>query len=108
MPDDAEARLQSAIEEWLAEELPVIQMHGGTSAVREIDLETGEVVVELGGGCVGCEVADVTSRNIEAGLRRDFPDIDAVTVRVPDANAFGGQGGEGSLMGIDRTEGGRG
>lgn len=108
MPDDAETGLQSAIEEWLADELPVIQMHGGTSAVREIDLATGDVVIELGGGCVGCEVADVTSRNIEAGLRRDFPEIDSVTVRVPDADAFGARSGQGSLMGIDRTEGGRG
>ena len=60
--DDA---LAERVEQWLAREMPIIQMHGGTSSVRRADLETGEVVVELGGGCSGCGVADITTGNIE-------------------------------------------
>ena len=44
--------LAERVELWLTRELPIIQMHGGTSTVREADPETGEVVVELGGGSV--------------------------------------------------------
>lgn len=100
--------LREAVEQWLNRELPIIRMHGGTSAVRAADPDTGEIVVELGGGCSGCAVSDVTSGNIEAGLVRDFPEVSEVTVRVPDDDAFGAVGGGGALMGIDRSEGGRG
>ena len=100
--------LREAVERWLQRELPIIQMHGGTSAVREADPETGEVVVELGGGCAGCEISAITGGNIEAGLLSEFPEITEVSVRVPDDDAFGATGGGGSVMGIDRTEGGRG
>lgn len=108
MTDRSAEELQDAVEEWLQRELPIIRMHGGTSAVREADPETGEVVVELGGGCAGCEVSEVTGGNIEAGLLEDFPEVESVSVRVPDEEAFGSTGGGGSVMGIDRTEGGRG
>lgn len=102
-----DAPLVERVEQWLAHEMPIIQMHGGTSAVREFDEAEGELVVELGGGCSGCGVADVTSDNIEAGLLREFPAVESVTVRVPDPD-MGVVHGGGSIMGIDRTEGGRG
>jgi Fe-S cluster biogenesis protein NfuA len=108
MTERTASELREAVEEWLQRELPIIQMHGGTSAVHEADPETGEVVVELGGGCAGCEVSEVTSGNIEAGLLAEFPEVAEVSVRVPDDDAFGARGGGGSVMGIDRTEGGRG
>lgn len=108
MTDRNADELRDAVEEWLTRELPIIQMHGGTSAVRDADPQAGEVVVELGGGCAGCGVADVTSGNIEAGLLEAFPEIETVTVRVPDEDPFGAAGGDGSTMGIDRTQGGRG
>jgi len=99
--------LAEEVEQWLAREMPIIQMHGGTSAVRKADPEDGEVVVELGGGCSGCGVADITSDNIEAGLLREFPRLSEVTVRVPDPDV-GVVNGGGSIMGVDHTEGGRG
>ncbi|PSP80852.1 hypothetical protein BRC81_01590 [Halobacteriales archaeon QS_1_68_20] len=108
MTERTAEQLREAVESWLQRELPIIRMHGGTSAVREADPETGEVVVELGGGCAGCEISEITSGNIEAGLLEDFPEVEDVSVRVPDDDAFGATGGGGSIMGIDRTEGGRG
>jgi len=41
--------LADRVEKWMVGQMPIIQMHGGTSVVREADAETGEVVVELGG-----------------------------------------------------------
>lgn len=102
-----EAPLAEQVEQWLAREMPIIKMHGGTSAVRKADSDDGEVIVELGGGCSGCGVADITSDNIEAGLLREFPMLSEVTVRVPDPD-MGVQNGGGSIMGVDHTEGGRG
>jgi Fe-S cluster biogenesis protein NfuA len=79
-------------------QMPIIQMHGGTSVVREADPETGEVVVELGGTCSGCGISNITAQNIKADLIRDFPEVGDVTVRVPST-------GE---MGSETVEGGRG
>ncbi|WP_459810422.1 NifU family protein [Halopiger thermotolerans] len=105
---DADGSLKERVETWLSREMPIIQMHGGTSAVRKADPETGEVVIELGGGCKGCSVSDVTTGNIEAELIK-WPEIDEVTVRVPDArDSLGGPEQPESIMGVDRTEGGRG
>ncbi|MFD1644282.1 NifU family protein [Haloarchaeobius litoreus] len=102
--DDA---LAERVEQWLAREMPIIQMHGGTSSVRRADPETGEVVVELGGGCSGCGVADITTGNIESELLQ-WPEVEEVTVRVPESGESLGVEQAESIMGVDRTEGGRG
>ena len=108
MTTDEDVPLKDRVERWLAREMPIIQMHGGTSAVREADSETGEVIIELGGGCSGCSVSDVTTGNIEAALLQ-WPEVTDVTVRVPDPReSLGGPDQAESIMGIDRTEGGRG
>jgi Fe-S cluster biogenesis protein NfuA len=97
---DSGDTLHDRVERWLVAQMPIIQMHGGTSAVREANPATGEVVVELGGTCSGCGISDVTAQNIRADLITSFPDVDNVTVRVPssgdhgDATVEGGRGGE--------------
>lgn len=103
-----ESSLAKEIETWLAKQMPIIQMHGGTSNVRKADPDSGEVIIELGGGCAGCDVADITSGNIEAELLKKYPEIEEVTVRVPDSGEAFGIDQKESIMGIDRTEGGRG
>jgi len=98
--DDEDAPLVERVEKWLVAQMPIIRMHGGTSAVREADPETGRVVVELGGTCSGCGISDVTARNIKADLLKSFPEVESVTVRVPssgdhgEATVEGGRGGE--------------
>jgi Fe/S biogenesis protein NfuA len=104
--DDGET-LQRRVETWLSKQMPIIEMHGGTSAVRTADPESGEVVVELGGGCKGCDVANITTGNIEAELLT-WEEIEDVTVRVPEAGESLGVDQAESIMGVDRTEGGRG
>jgi Fe-S cluster biogenesis protein NfuA len=100
--------LKSRVERWLTAQMPIIQMHGGTSAVRKADPEDGEVVVELGGACGGCTISSVTSQNIKVDLAREFDDVDEVTVRVADGGDDWTPDQPESVMGIDRNEGGRG
>ncbi|MFC7044488.1 NifU family protein [Halobacteriaceae archaeon GCM10025711] len=104
-----EETLQEQVESWLQAQMPVISMHGGTSAVREADPETGEVVIELGGACSGCGIGPRTEEQILVNLVKDVPAATDVTVK------FLGDGSEDwdysqaeSFMGIDRREGGRG
>lgn len=98
--------LRERVEAWLAREMPIIRMHGGTSAVRKADPEDGEVIIELGGTCAGCGISDITVGNIEGQLYQDFPQIEEITVRTP--------GGADEMwndeyaVGFDRSEGGRG
>jgi Fe-S cluster biogenesis protein NfuA len=90
--------LQERIEEWMVGQMPIIQMHGGTSVVRKADPDSGEVVVELGGSCAGCGISNVTADNIRRDLITDFPEVEDVVVRVPSTGD----------MGSDTVEGGRG
>ena len=90
--------LAERVEEWMVGQMPIIQMHGGTSVVREADPEEGLVVVELGGTCSGCGISDITAGNIRRDLIRDFEEVEDVQVKVPDT-------GE---MGASTVEGGRG
>ncbi|MFB6111275.1 MAG: NifU family protein [Halobacteriaceae archaeon] len=101
--------LQDRVERWLTAQMPIIRMHGGTSAVRKADPEDGEVVVELGGACEGCAVSPRTAQNIKLELAEEFPEVDDVVVRVndDDGESWGFDRQE-SFMGIDRNEGGRG
>ena len=105
--DLEDASLATRVERWIEREMPIIQMHGGTSNVRKADPEDGEVVIELGGGCAGCSFGDVTAGNIEQDLLQ-WEEIEEVTVRVPDDGEGFGVDQSVSQMGIDRTEGGRG
>ena len=97
MTEDDET-LADRVENWMVGQMPIIQMHGGNSVVRKADPDSGEVVVELGGTCSHCGISAMTAQNIKADLIRDFPEVDDVTVRVPET-------GE---MTADTVEGGRG
>jgi Fe-S cluster biogenesis protein NfuA len=94
----SEKSLAERVEEWMVGQMPIIQMHGGTSVVREADPDSGEVVVELGGTCAGCGISDLTAQNIRADLIRDFPEVEQVYVKVPSTGETG----------ADTVEGGRG
>ncbi|EJN59469.1 Fe-S cluster biogenesis protein NfuA, 4Fe-4S-binding domain [Halogranum rubrum] len=95
-----EESLQKRIENWMVGQMPIIQMHGGTSVVREANPETGEVTVELGGTCSGCGISNLTAQNIKRDLIMDFEEVQDVTVRVPStgdsgsSTVEGGRGGD--------------
>ncbi|MGM0592029.1 MAG: NifU family protein [Halobacteriota archaeon] len=94
-----DATLREKIEDWMVGQMPIIQMHGGTSVVREADPETGEVVVELGGTCSGCGISNITATNIKSDLIRDFPEVTEVSVRVPSTGEVGSETVEGGRGG---------
>ena len=97
MSDETES-LKSRVETWMVKQMPIIQMHGGTSMVRECDPETGQVVVELGGTCSGCGISNVTAENIMRDMYMQFDEIENVEVKVPSTGDTG----------ADTVEGGRG
>ena len=101
--------LGDRVEKWLVGQMPIISSHGGTSAVREADPDSGRVVVELGGACSGCAISTRTAQNIKIDLAKEFEEVDDVVVRVGDDGTgdWDVQRAE-SYMGIDRNEGGRG
>jgi len=92
--------LAGRVENWMVGQMPIIQMHGGTSVVREADPDEGRVVVELGGTCSGCGISDVTAQNIKRDLIMDFDDVTDVVVKVPstgevgESTVEGGRGGD--------------
>jgi Fe-S cluster biogenesis protein NfuA len=90
--------LKSKVETWMVKQMPIIQMHGGTSMVREADPESGLVVVELGGTCSGCGISNITAQNIQRDLFMEFEEIEDVQIKVPSTGDTG----------ADTVEGGRG
>ncbi len=56
---------------------PSVKEHGGH--VTLIDVQEGRVFLQLGGGCQGCGMVDVTLRQgIEVMLREEIPEITEV------------------------------
>jgi Fe/S biogenesis protein NfuA len=75
----AEASLEDRVDWLLQTEVnPALAAHGGRVALVEITPEN-EVVLQFGGGCHGCGMADVTlKQGIEQTLTRNIPEITAV------------------------------
>jgi len=74
-----EAPLEDRVNWLLETEVnPALAAHGGRVALVEIT-EQKEVVLQFGGGCHGCGMADVTlKQGIEQTLTRNLPEITAV------------------------------
>lgn len=75
----AEAPMEERVQWLLETEVnPALAAHGGRVALVEIT-EAKEVVLQFGGGCHGCGMADVTlKQGIEQTLTRHIPEITAV------------------------------
>jgi len=86
----------------LTEVNPALASHGGRVSLVEIT-ERKEVVLQFGGGCHGCGMADVTlKQGIEQTLTRHLPEITAVkdaTDHRSGSNPYyaGGSQGESAL-----------
>ena len=56
---------------------PGIASHGGF--VSLIDVKGNDVMIQMGGGCQGCGMADVTLKDgIEVALKKAIPEIDGI------------------------------
>jgi len=95
----AEAPLQERVRWVLETEVnPALAAHGGRVALVDITDEK-EVILQFGGGCHGCGMADVTlKQGIEQTLTRNIPEIKAVldaTDHRTGENPYYAQGAQG-------------
>jgi Fe/S biogenesis protein NfuA len=74
-----EAEIEDRVEWLLQTEInPALASHGGRVALVEVT-EQKEVILQFGGGCQGCGMADVTMKQgIEQTLKRHIPEVTAV------------------------------
>ncbi|MFC7095719.1 NifU family protein [Halobaculum marinum] len=66
---------------YLSNNVPQIQQHGGHFEIEDVNEETGEVTVAIGGACSGCGIAPMTIKAIERRLPEELDEVSSVTVR---------------------------
>ena len=70
--------LRERIDNFLRRNFPQIAMHGGSHAISDLDVETGEVTVRLGGACSGCGISPMTIQAIKHRMVKEIPEIEEV------------------------------
>ncbi|MFC6752905.1 NifU family protein [Halorubrum tibetense] len=91
---DAENDLRERVTNFLRRNFPQIQMHGGSAAISHLDMETGEVHIQLGGACSGCGISPMTIQAIKSRMVKEIPEIETVH-----ADTGMGGGADGDLGG---------
>lgn len=96
---DSDATIEDRVSWLLQTEInPSLAAHGGHVTLVEIT-EQKEVILQFGGGCQGCGMADVTMKQgIEQTLSRHIPEITAVkdvTDHATGTNPYYASEGEG-------------
>jgi Fe-S cluster biogenesis protein NfuA len=72
--DAIKVRVQSILDQEIN---PAVAAHGGW--VELIDVKRNEVFIRMGGGCVGCGMADVTlKQGVEKSIREAIPEVGAI------------------------------
>jgi Fe-S cluster biogenesis protein NfuA len=72
--DAIKKRVQSILDQEIN---PAVAAHGGW--VELIDVKRNEVFIRMGGGCVGCGMADVTlKQGVEKSIREAIPEVGAI------------------------------
>ncbi|OIB55583.1 NifU family protein [Natrialba sp. SSL1] len=84
--------LEDRVANFLRRNFPQIQMHGGSAAIQDLDRETGEVTIALGGACSGCGISPMTIQAIKSRMVKEIPEIEKV-------NAHTGMDGGGDMGG---------
>ncbi|WP_435196837.1 NifU family protein [Natronomonas sp. EA1] len=85
--------LRERISNFLRRNFPQIQMHGGSAAIQDLDRETGEVTIMLGGACSGCGISPMTIQAIKSRMTKEIPEITAVHANTGMGGDDGGMGG---------------
>ncbi|MEF8776934.1 MAG: NifU family protein [Haloarculaceae archaeon] len=92
-PEDPENEVRERITNFLRRNFPQIQMHGGSAAINHLDLDAGEVTIQLGGACSGCGISPMTIQAIKTRMTKEIPEIETV-------HANTGMGGESADAGM--------
>jgi Fe-S cluster biogenesis protein NfuA len=87
--------LREEISNFLRRNFPQIQMHGGSAAIQELDPESGEVTVQLGGACSGCGISPMTIQAIKSRMVKEIPEIEQVHADTGMGGGGMGDGGHG-------------
>jgi Fe-S cluster biogenesis protein NfuA len=90
---DGDDDLRERISNFLRRNFPQIQMHGGSAAIQEIDRESGEVTIQLGGACSGCGISPMTIQAIKSRMTKEIPEIDTVHASTGMSGSEGMAGG---------------
>ncbi|AWB28109.1 NifU family protein [Halococcoides cellulosivorans] len=93
--------LEDRVGNFLRRNFPQIQMHGGNAAVQELDPETGEVTIALGGACSGCGISPMTIQAIKSRMTEEIPEIETVHASTGMDGGMGGMGGPAASRGGD-------
>ena len=83
--DETDSELESLRDEinnFLKRNFPQIQMHGGSSAIVDLDIEESYVSIQLGGACSGCGISPMTTQAIRRRLPDQIDEIDEVKVHT--------------------------
>ncbi|MEF8900690.1 MAG: NifU family protein, partial [Halovenus sp.] len=76
---------------------PQIQMHGGSAAIQNLDMEEGSVTVQLGGACSGCGISPMTIQAIKTRMAKEIPEIETVHASTGMDGGEGMAGGAGGM-----------
>jgi len=82
--------LEDRVANFLRRNFPQIQMHGGNAAIQDLDRETGEVSIQLGGACSGCGISPMTIQAIKSRMVKEIPEIETVHANTGEAAGHGG------------------
>ncbi|MFC7044048.1 NifU family protein [Halobacteriaceae archaeon GCM10025711] len=93
--------LEQRIENFLRRNFPQISMHGGSAAVQNIDRETGEVHIMLGGACSGCGISPMTIQAIKSRMTKEIPEVNKV---IADTGMGGDLGPTPSFPGEEESD----
>ncbi|SEH17495.1 Fe-S cluster biogenesis protein NfuA, 4Fe-4S-binding domain [Natronorubrum sediminis] len=85
--------LEDRVANFLRRNFPQIQMHGGSAAIQDLDRESGEVTIALGGACSGCGISPMTIQAIKSRMVKEIPEIEQVNAHT------GMEGGDEGDMG---------
>ena len=87
--------LEDRVANFLRRNFPQIQMHGGSAAIQDLDRETGEVSIQLGGACSGCGISPMTIQAIKSRMVKEIPEIEKVNAHTGESGGHGMGGGGG-------------
>jgi len=82
--------LEDRVANFLRRNFPQIQMHGGNAAIQDLDRETGEVSIQLGGACSGCGISPMTIQAIKSRMVKEIPEIEQVHANTGESAGHGG------------------
>jgi Fe/S biogenesis protein NfuA len=95
-----EDELRERITNFLRRNFPQIQMHGGSAAIQDLDMDEGSVTVQLGGACSGCGISPMTIQAIKTRMAKEIPEIETVHASTGMGGHEGMSGGAGGGSGM--------